>query len=270
MIIIAKIELDKYYTSRDLAEYVVNKTKEVIGKDNITEYIETSAGSGVFLEFLDKTYIAYDISPDDERVEKQDFLSLDIDYKKGRCAIGNPPFGDNKNCLFLKFYKKSIEIVDYISFILPISQFQNNIKMYEFDLIYSEDLGIREYSGQMLHCVLNIYKRPDGKLNDKPNYNLKDIKIKRHDRNSKEVYKNNFDYDLRICGRGNSVGKECEYENQYAKEYCIKIHNDKLKYEVVNLITETNWKDLIPNISTPYLPQYKILQYIKEKIPEIS
>lgn len=30
----------------------------------------------------------------------------------------------------------------YIAFIQPISQLNNNLQMYEFDLIYSEDLGI--------------------------------------------------------------------------------------------------------------------------------
>lgn len=267
---IAKIKLDKYYTSDDLARYCVNKTIEIIGKDNISEYIEPSAGEGVFLKYLDKPFKAYDIAPESEDITKQDFLELDTEYKKGRCIIGNPPFGDSRNCLFLRFYKKSITLSDYISFILPISQYQNNIKLFEFDLIYSEDLGLREYSGQLLHCTFNIYKRPLGKFNNKPDYNLKDIKIKRHDRNSKEIYKSSFDYDLRICARGNSVGEICEYENQYAKEYCIKIHNEKLKSKIINLITKTKWKELIPNISTPYLPQYKILQYIKEQIPEIN
>lgn len=173
--------------------------------------------------------------------------------------------------MFEKFYKKSIKIGDYISFILPISQYETNIKLYEFDLVYSEDLGIRKYSDQRLHCAFNIYKKHEsGKMNLKPNYNLKDIKIKRHDRKSKEIYLQDFNYDLRICGRGASVGKLCEYEDQYAKEYCIKIYNNEIKSKVKELILNTEWKDLIPNISTPYLPQYKILQYIKEQIPEIN
>ena len=46
MINIAKILNDKYYTSPELAEYCVKKTEEIIGRENITEYIEPSAGSG--------------------------------------------------------------------------------------------------------------------------------------------------------------------------------------------------------------------------------
>ena len=49
-----RIKNDKYYTSSELAKYCVEKTKKIIGEDNITEYIEPSSGSGVFLNYLDK------------------------------------------------------------------------------------------------------------------------------------------------------------------------------------------------------------------------
>ena len=98
-----------------MAEYCVRKTKGIIGEDNITEYIEPSAGSGVFLDYLPKCTLAYDIKPEDKRIVKQDYLSLDLEYKKGRCVIGNPPFGDRCN-LYRKFYNKSCKIADYIVF----------------------------------------------------------------------------------------------------------------------------------------------------------
>ena len=63
----AKIELDKYYTPKDLAEYCVNKTKEIIGVDNITEWLEPSAGGGSFLNHLPSNTLAYDIAPEDNR-----------------------------------------------------------------------------------------------------------------------------------------------------------------------------------------------------------
>lgn len=94
MINIAKIENDKYYTSPELAEYCVKKTEEIIGKENITEYLEPSAGNGVFLNYLPEGILSYDIEPEDNRIVKQDYLSLDLEYKKGRCIIGNPPFGE--------------------------------------------------------------------------------------------------------------------------------------------------------------------------------
>ena len=44
----AKINLDKYYTSKELAKYCIDKTLEVIGENNISEIIEPSAGNGAF------------------------------------------------------------------------------------------------------------------------------------------------------------------------------------------------------------------------------
>ena len=75
-----------------------------------------------------------------------------------------------------KFIKKCYDIADYISFILPISQLNNNYKFYEFDLIHSEDLGEQYYTDRNIHCCLNIYRRPTtGKLNNKKRYEYKDI-----------------------------------------------------------------------------------------------
>ena len=102
----AKINLDKYYTPSDLAEYCVKKTKEVIGIDNITEWLEPSAGEGVFLPYLCNNYLAFDIESEAENIEQQNYLELDLTYFKGRCVIGNPPYGKG-NYTSVKFFKKA-------------------------------------------------------------------------------------------------------------------------------------------------------------------
>jgi hypothetical protein len=265
LINISKIINDKYYTSSDLAEYCVNKTEKIIGKDNITEYLEPSAGNGVFLDYLQKTYKAYDIDPEDNRIVKQDYLQLDIPYKQGRCIIGNPPYG-NRNVLSVQFYKKSIQLGDYISFILPISQLNNNQQMYEFNMVYSEDLGIKQYSGRDVHCCFNIYKRPKNGLNQKPKYKLKDVNIIEVRQGNKVVN----DYDLRICNFGAATGKEVLHENQYAHELCIIINNTKYKTKIINLLKSTDWKNIYYMTATPALYQWQIYKYIKEQIPEIN
>ena len=100
---------------------------------------------------------------------------MNIKYKKGRCIIGNPPFGDRMN-LATQFIKKSYRISDYIAFILPLSQYNNNYQFYEFDLIHSEDLGVQQYTDRKLHCCFNIYKRPNnGYLNKRKKYNFTDL-----------------------------------------------------------------------------------------------
>ena len=217
----AKIHLDKYYTDVNLARYCIEKTKEIIGEDNITEYLEPSAGNGSFSLQINNC-VAYDLEPEHESIIKQNFLGLDLPYKKGRAVIGNPPFGDRMK-LAKDFFKKSTSLSDYICFILPISQLNNSQSLFEFDLIYSEDLGVKKYSNVNLHCCFNIYKRPTDGLNKRKNLKLKDIEIVRQD--SKRY--DNIVEDVRMCYWGNgSAGKILtNVEDRYAGEYKIIIHN---------------------------------------------
>jgi len=257
----------------DLAKYCIDKTYEIIGKENITEIIEPSAGNGSFSNQIENC-TAYDIEPEGEYIIKQNFLQLELEYKKNRLIIGNPPYGKYMK-LAEQFYKKSIKLGDYISFILPISQFNNNIKLFDFDFIYSEDLGARLYSDKKVHCCLNIYKRPIKCLNKRPNYNLKDVKLKLSATKPfppKSVFitKDMFDYNIRICGWGASIGKFCNYEGEYEREICIKINNDLYKNEIIELIRNAKWCDIYKMTATPRIDIFRILKYIKEQIPELS
>lgn len=262
----AKIKNDKYYTSDELAKYCVEKTKEIIGVENITEWLEPSAGAGAFLNHLPNDTLAYDIEPEDKRIVKQDFLELDLEYKKGRCIIGNPPYG---RCLNLaqKFYKKSIDFGDYIGFILPISQLNNNRTFYEFDLLYSEDLGFKEYSGIKLHCCFNIYKRPTNGLNKPIKTKLKDISIIRQDSKGYE----NKEFDVRMCYWGNgSAGKILSDGENYSGEYKIQIHNEDLKEKIIKVLANVDWKKELNKIAMIRIKQYDIINLLKREIPEIE
>ena len=104
-----KIKNDKYYTPGWLAKYCVNKTKELF--PDITEFVEPSGGAGVFLDYLPRETISYDIEPEDDRIIKGDFLKQDIPYKTGRCIIGNPPYGARGNG-YVAFCTKATEISD--------------------------------------------------------------------------------------------------------------------------------------------------------------
>lgn len=231
----------------------------------------------MFLDFFDKPYNAFDIEPEDERIIKQNYLDLNLDYIKGRCIIGNPPYGRALN-LAVQFFKKSIQLGDYISFILPVSQLNNNIKMYEFDLIHSENLGIKLYSNKKVHCCFNIYKRPiNNKLNNKISYDLIDIeireaKINQNPKRNKIVLKSDFDYDVRICawGNGNKIGKIVDFDGQYVKEFCIKINNIKYRNKIINLIKNVKWREIYPMTNASNLVLWQVYKYIKEQIPEIN
>jgi predicted RNA methylase len=267
-----KLHLDKYYTSKELAQYCISKTYDIIGKENISEVIEPSAGSGSFSEQIHGC-IAYDIEPGHENIIKQDFLELSLNYKKGRLIIGNPPFGDRMN-LATKFIKKCYIISDYIAFILPISQLDNNYKFYEFDLIHSEDLGLQIYTDRNIHCCFNIYKRPiNNKLNDKKKYIFKDFSLYEQIRNknpkrNKPYIDNN--YDFRICSWGASCGRILHDGEHYAKEIGFYIHNLLLKDKIKILIENFNPKEEYIMTSTPNLLLWQVYEYILKNIPEIQ
>ena len=225
----------------------------------------------MFLEYLDKLYLAYDIEPEDSKIIKQDFLDLNLEYKKDRCIIGNPPYGE-KNVLAVQFFKQAINMCDYISFILPISQLNNNYQMFEFDLVYSEDLGLKNYSNRELRCCFNIYKRPDSGFNGKPNYKLKDVIIKENRRTGQQI-SDMEDYDIGICSFGSGIiGRIPERKGQYAKEFYFKIHNQELKGKIIKLIATTDWElEVCNGISgQTNLAQWQVYKYIKEQIPEIN
>ncbi len=148
-----KIDLDKYYTDKQTAKNCIDLAFKEF--ENITEVIEPSAGNGAFSLQIPNCK-AYDIAPEHQSIEEQDFLKLDLLYKKGRLIIGNPPFGV-KNTLSVQFFKKASKIGDYIAFILPISQLNNNRQMYDFDLIKSIDLGEVKYTDRTLHLCFNLY-----------------------------------------------------------------------------------------------------------------
>lgn len=267
-----KLDLDQYYTSYDDMEYCVNKAWDVI-KDlgyGVSEFLEPSAGEGVFSNYLASSgldVIAIDIEPKGEDIIKADFLTYDLEYKEGRFIIGNPPYGARLN-LAQKFYKRAIELGDYIAFILPISQLNNTQFLYEFDLVHSEDLGKLVFSNKKkVHCCLNVYVRPKNGLNKKIPTKLKDITIIRQDKKGYE----DIEFDIRMCYWGDATaGKILKEGESYSGEYKIIIHNKELKDDIINLLSTIKWENEIDSVAMRRIKQYHIIQVLKKYIPNIK
>lgn len=162
--------LDKYFTPDWLVEHTIKKAIEIIGKENITELVEPSAGDGAFIEALKKNFPDivqryYDLYPEHPEVVRQDYKKLILSYKKGRMTIGNPPFGTSSS-LWKAFCKKAATNSDWIVFVSPASQYNSNYYFKEGELVYSELLNDVEYRGSEEHggkatkvrTCLNIYK----------------------------------------------------------------------------------------------------------------
>ena len=266
----SKIENDKYYTPISLANYCWDKVFEVIGEENISEIIEPSCGDGAFYHHTERVpHFGYDIEPqcNFHNVIKADFLEQDITYLWGRLVIGNPPYG---RCLNLaqKFFKKCVEIADHIAFILPISQLNNTRSMYEFDLVYSEDLGIQHYTDRDLHCCFNIYSRPEsGVLNKKPSAKLKDITIYRQD---SKGYDDRV-FDIRMCYWGDgTAGKILKDDEHYSAEYKIKINNKEKREEIIKVLSTFDWKEYLNCIAMRKIQQFHIVDVLKKNVEGIT
>lgn len=263
-----KLHLDKYYTPDETAQYCIDITRKILKGEKITEVIEPSAGNGVFNKKI-KDCIAYDIEPEDVSVTKQDFLKLNIPYKKGRLFIGNPPFGDRFN-IGRQFIKKCIESGDYVAFILPISQYRNKYLFDNTELLHTENLGEIEYSGRKVHCCFNVYKKNKSKAKD--NLKLKNIvlfeSIKNEDPKRNKPYVNN-NYDFRICSWGSSAGRILNENERYTKEIAFYIQDDSIKETVRKVIQNASWKEEYFMTSTPNLVLWQVADYLKRNMPEL-
>lgn len=156
----SKYGLDKFYTN----DKVVDKILQEIDLSKYKRIIEPSAGNGSFSKKIPNC-IAYDISPDDDSIIKQDFLELNLEEEKETLVIGNPPFGTNGS-LALKFIKHSASFADKIAFILPKS-FKKNSFYYKIPLNFwkIEEKDIEKNSFTYFNkvcdipCVFQIYEK---------------------------------------------------------------------------------------------------------------
>ena len=263
-----KIEHDKYYTPKYVVEEVVGIVK---GLDlPISSIVEPSAGNGAFIETLSNSFPTtevdyYDLHPEHHLIKGQDFLTLDVPYQKDRLIIGNPPFG-SRNSLSVKFYKKAITLGDYIAFILPISQLDNTKQMYEFDLIYSKDLGVDKYSSVDLHCCFNVYKRPENGLNNKPKAPVIDgLTVVEYRRDKEDSYrkkvKDGYFHSIGSWGNG-SVG----ITPKHIGYYCIELYFYSDNQKIIDVVTSIDWKDEVKSISGKRLPKGLALEIIQNKL----
>ena len=267
----AKIDLDKYYTPIDIAKYCIDKTYEIIGKENIIEVIEPSAGDGSFSLQIPNC-IAIDIEPQHESIVKQDFFTFHLPYKKGRLIIGNPPFGRSGN-LAMQFYKHSIQMAEYVAFILPASQYNNIYSCYEYDLIYSELINSSNFIhlSEQVKLTFNIYKRPMNGFNKRKKYKFEDFELYliRRRKNNGRLYRDN-EYDFRIGRYGASCGRILNKDEEYVDEVCIYIYNDDIREEFMNLFKDKKILNEYYMTSTPSLQLWQIYEFILKYIPNIK
>ena len=115
--------LDQFYTNPDLARQYAEQVIADYGSA-VKCFVEPSAGSGAFVEPLraaGKQFIALDIAPQANDIQRGDFLEEDWWPASGKVAVvGNPPFGKNSS-LAVKFFNRAAALArtEVIAFIVP-------------------------------------------------------------------------------------------------------------------------------------------------------
>ena len=83
--------LDKFYTQDHVAKQCFEFLHSQLNISENAIYLEPSAGAGAFIDLF-SNYVALDIAPEDERIQKQNYLEYKTN-NKNFITIGNPPFG---------------------------------------------------------------------------------------------------------------------------------------------------------------------------------
>jgi hypothetical protein len=165
---------DQYYTKLTVAKDCVDFIIAKFPSSSEYQWVEPSAGNGVFLKSLleviagaDK--IGIDLDPKGtgtgKEIQQGDFLTWTPISKKKRIFFGNPPFG-RQGCLAKAFIKHASQYADAIAFILPRSFVKPSMSRafpLAFHCILSEELekNAFEVNGEEydVPCVFQIWEK---------------------------------------------------------------------------------------------------------------
>lgn len=160
---------DQYYTKSSVAKKCVDKIYASIPQSEMYQWIEPSAGNGVFLKILPNTFdkIGIDLEPKSADIQQGNFLDWTPISQKKRIFYGNPPFG-RQGSLAKSFIKHAAEYADIIAFILPRSFVKPSMSRafpLKFHCIHSEELEKNAFEVNNVEydvpCVFQIWVKKD-------------------------------------------------------------------------------------------------------------
>lgn len=161
---------DQYYTKSSVAKKCVEKIcSSLQQRAESYQWIEPSAGNGVFLKTLPNTLdaVGIDIEPKSPEIQKGNFLDWTPTTQKKRIFFGNPPFG-RQGSLAKSFIKHASQYADIIAFILPRSFVKPSMSRafpLQFHCIYSEELEKNAFEVNSVEynvpCVFQIWEKKE-------------------------------------------------------------------------------------------------------------
>jgi hypothetical protein len=158
---------DQYYTKSSIAKKCVNKIRTCLPHTESYQWIEPSAGNGVFLKILPSIFdkIGIDLDPKSADIQQGNFLDWTPISDKKRIFFGNPPFG-RQGSLAKSFIKHAAQYADIIAFILPRSFVKPSMSRafpLKFHCIHNEELEKNAFEVNSIEydvpCVFQIWEK---------------------------------------------------------------------------------------------------------------
>lgn len=276
---------DKFYTKIEVAKKCVNFLKSKLSLTMEEQFLEPTAGNGVFLNFLNN-YDAYDLLPENPKIKKQDIFLLKTEYKN-YITIGNPPFG-KRSLLAINVFNKCAEFSDVIAFIVPISfmkfnvqkNLNTNFKLVDFFFLEKNSFLDRDKDFDV-NCVFQIWVKSNSKYDifkdlrilKQPSITSSDFKIWQYNATQQSFNTVNEDWEIATYRQG--YKNYNEIFNQSDKDKIIKMMSDnkKIQFFFIKPLNENSKKIILSmdfnnlakrNTSTPGFGKADFVSYYNE------
>ncbi len=287
-------KFNQFYTKGTVAVECFNYTLALINrlptKMLQVQYIEPSAGAGVFYDLLPSGYynikgrkinkrLGFDIDPRHTEVKKLDFLSDNITEEllpyNQRVVIGNPPFGKRAK-LAIEFFNCASKVAPIIAFIVPL-QFKKwgvQSKLNEsYDLLESFDLGKNSFvfdsKDYDVNCCFQIWVNKSNNFNNlrvlkKPSIVHPDFKMWQYNntKTAEKVFNYEFDFAVLRQGYGDyktlvNTSEQCDRRKQWI---LFKAKNKT----VLNRLKKINFEKLSKkNTTVPGFGKADVVEYYR-------
>lgn len=262
-----KNELDKFYTPKGIVYECLN----LLDMSKYDCIIEPAAGNGSFSNEIPECF-AYDIAPENENIQKADWLTLDktiFKPYKNILVLGNPPFGVQNN-LAIKFFNESASFCNSIAFILPKSFRKNSVKNklnlffhLKQELILEDNYFLINGQKYYVPCVFQVW--------EKSNHPRKKSKNKITTIFFDFVEKDSDNVDIRIPRVGGNAGKaSLSLDGSAQSNYFIKNNTLLSNQQLVDEINNLDFLDIQNTVGPKSLSKTELITTIEKNLnPDI-
>ncbi len=265
-------DLDKFYTSPDIAKKFVSTINNYTSLDEFDLVIESAAGCGNILKYLPSNSIGMDIAPESNNIIKQDFFKYNSPYhplyNNIRIAtVTNPPFGSGyMNPLAKAFFNHAARFSELIAFIVPAKwstswkvQFQldKSFGLYHSELL-SKDSFVFNGEPYDVPCCMQIWSKvslgKDIRIRERPPTKHQDFEmfltcdnVPRLPEVREQIKKQEYwDFALKYWGK---IGV-CDIDNvipETTTHYLFKSNKDYVR----NIFEQIDWNKYVSNMGAP-------------------